>query len=100
MVHWTNGLLRSNFHRVTYAPGAQAELDRFSVAYLARPEHKVIMHPLTQSDMVRENGGSDGNANIKGDFTAEEWEKMKGQTLYVGKNETKGLERGEVRNGA
>lgn len=34
---WTGGLLRSSLHRVVTAPGAQAMVERRSVAYLLRP---------------------------------------------------------------
>ena len=52
MVKLTRGLLRSNIHRVTYAPGAQAEHPRYSLAYLARPEDKTIMRGLGKSSVV------------------------------------------------
>ena len=52
MVKLTRGLLRSNIHRVTYAPGAQAEHPRYSLAYLARPEDKTIMKGLGRSSVI------------------------------------------------
>lgn len=38
MVKFTNGLLRSNIHRVSAPPGDQAEYNRFSLVYFNRPE--------------------------------------------------------------
>ena len=52
MVKLTRGLLRSNIHRVTYAPGAQAEHPRYSLAYLARPEDKTIIKGLGKSSVI------------------------------------------------
>jgi isopenicillin N synthase-like dioxygenase len=48
MVKWTNGLLESATHRVTYAAGKQAELARWSLAYLN--------HSRTRSSMERLEG--------------------------------------------
>ena len=53
MVLLTGGAVRSNLHRVAYAPGEQASLDRYSIAYFARPEDDVILEDLTN---VKENG--------------------------------------------
>jgi isopenicillin N synthase-like dioxygenase len=37
MVEWSAGILRSNMHRVTFAPGEQSTVSRYSLAYLVRP---------------------------------------------------------------
>lgn len=37
MVEWSGGILCSNMRRVTYAPGEQGDVTRYSVAYLVRP---------------------------------------------------------------
>ncbi len=52
MVKFTNGLLRSNIHRVVSPPGAQAERTRFSLVYFARPEDEVLLRRLEGSDVV------------------------------------------------
>ncbi|KAI9812323.1 MAG: hypothetical protein M1827_004772 [Pycnora praestabilis] len=52
MVKFTNGLLRSNIHRVVSPPGAQADSTRYSLAYFARPEDEVILKRLEGSDVV------------------------------------------------
>ncbi|EEH06661.1 oxidoreductase [Histoplasma capsulatum G186AR] len=52
MVKFTNGLLRSNIHRVVSPPGAQAETTRYSLVYFARPEDDVILKRLEGSDCI------------------------------------------------
>jgi isopenicillin N synthase-like dioxygenase len=55
MVKFTNGLLRSNIHRVSAPPGEQADYNRFSLVYFNRPEVRtsgetrlITFHPFTQ----------------------------------------------------
>ncbi|OJD10578.1 hypothetical protein ACJ73_09751 [Blastomyces percursus] len=52
MVKFTNGLLRSNIHRVVSPPGPQAETTRYSLVYFARPEDDVILKRLEGSDCI------------------------------------------------
>lgn len=52
MVKFTNGLLRSNIHRVVAPPGAQAEETRYSLVYFARPEDRVMLRRLDGSDLI------------------------------------------------
>ena len=44
--------MRSCFHRVIYAPGAQAEISCFSLAYLARPSDTTIMKGLNLGNVI------------------------------------------------
>jgi isopenicillin N synthase-like dioxygenase len=46
MVEWSGGVLRSNLHRVYFAPGEQAVHERYSLAYAIRPEGVVSMKRL------------------------------------------------------
>ncbi|KAJ5213682.1 hypothetical protein N7449_000851 [Penicillium cf. viridicatum] len=46
MVKFTNGLFRSNIHRVVAPPGLQAESTRYSLVYFARPEDSVMLRRL------------------------------------------------------
>ncbi len=46
MVKFTNGLLRSAYHRVISPPGAQAALTRYSLVYFARAEDEVLLKRL------------------------------------------------------
>lgn len=52
MVKFTNGLLRSNIHRVVAPPGEQAETTRFSLVYFARPEDDVLLRRLDGTDRI------------------------------------------------
>lgn len=52
MVKFTNGLLRSNIHRVVSPPGEQAKEIRYSLVYFARPEEDVVLKQLDGSDVI------------------------------------------------
>lgn len=52
MVKFTNGLLRSNIHRVVSPPGAQASSTRYSLVYFARPEDEVKLKRLDESACI------------------------------------------------
>lgn len=49
MVKFTNGLLRSNIHRVVAPPGVQGDSTRYSLVYFARPEDNVLLRRLDGS---------------------------------------------------
>ncbi|GLA07250.1 hypothetical protein AnigIFM60653_008205 [Aspergillus niger] len=51
MVKFTNGLFRSNIHRVVAPPGQQAGCTRYSLVYFARPEDEVPLRRL-ESDRI------------------------------------------------
>jgi isopenicillin N synthase-like dioxygenase len=51
MVKFTNGLLRSNIHRVVAPPGKQVTQTRYSLVYFARPGDEVILKRL-ESDII------------------------------------------------
>lgn len=52
MVKFTNGLLRSNIHRVMPPPGEQADHTRYSLVYFNRPENDVLLKRLEGSAMI------------------------------------------------
>lgn len=52
MVKFTNGLLRSNIHRVAAPPGVQGDWTRYSLVYFARPEDNVMLRRLDGSDVI------------------------------------------------
>lgn len=52
MVKFTNGLLRSNIHRVVSPPGQQADATRYSLVYFSRPEDNVPLKRLSGSDRI------------------------------------------------
>lgn len=74
MVQWTGGLLRSNVHRVSYAPGEQRFSDRYSLAILVRPERDASMRKLV-------GPGEDGEDS---NLTAWKWEVKKSMSLMRG----------------
>ena len=80
LVEWTGDILRSNEHRVVAAPGQQAEYVRFSVAYLVRPQRKVLMNRLIGGYIP--SAAEDGKEELS--LTAEEWEKKKAMALKAG----------------
>ncbi|KAK7701640.1 hypothetical protein SLS64_010088 [Diaporthe eres] len=75
MVQWTGGLLRSNVHRIKYAPGAQRFHDRYSLALLVRPERNASMRRLI---------GGEGEEDEGSQYTAWEWEVKKTMSYVRG----------------
>lgn len=56
MVKFTNGLLRSNIHRVVAPPGEQGDFTRFSLVYFCRPADEVLLRRLEGSDRIPQLG--------------------------------------------
>lgn len=52
LVKFTNGLLRSNIHRVVSPPGEQATHTRYSLVYFNRPEDDVLLRRLDNSSRI------------------------------------------------
>jgi len=77
MVKFTNGLLRSNIHRVVSPPGEQAKETRYSLVYFSRPEDEVILKRLEGSDLIPElkEGEKEEEVNSK------EWIKLQAMRL-------------------
>lgn len=77
MVKFTNGLLRSNIHRVVSPPGEQAKETRYSLVYFARPEDEVVLKRLDGSDIIPqlEEGQGEEVMNSK------EWIKLQAMRL-------------------
>jgi isopenicillin N synthase-like dioxygenase len=77
MVKFTNGLLRSNIHRVVSPPGEQAKETRYSLVYFARPEDEVVLKRLEGSDIIPElkDGGQHDQMSSK------EWIKLQAMSL-------------------
>lgn len=82
MVEWTAGILRSNLHRVTYAPGEQADIPRYSVAYLVRPEPSVSMKRLGGGEVIP--ALREGEEDVEMD--AREWERQKATAIQSGRD--------------
>ncbi|KAH7390407.1 hypothetical protein BKA64DRAFT_679158 [Cadophora sp. MPI-SDFR-AT-0126] len=75
MVKFTNGLLRSNIHRVVSPPGEQAKETRYSLVYFARPEEDIILRRLEGSDVIPELEGEEEAMSSK------EWIKLQAMRL-------------------
>jgi isopenicillin N synthase-like dioxygenase len=91
MVEWTGGVLRSNMHRVNYAPGDQRYIDRYAIAMLVRPYKEAPMSrlkggriPTLEDDQCEGIEIVNDNANNVGNLTAYEWELTKAMSLKEG----------------
>ena len=80
MVQWTGGVLRSNIHRVSTAPGQQASCSRYSHAYLLRPGFDSSMRRLVGGGVIPEIADGDQEEN---DCTRE-WEEKRRALIAVG----------------
>ena len=82
MVEWTGRILRSNMHRVTFAPGDQTLYTRISVAYLVRGKVSATMKRLVGGIIpsAKQDGEDDFNVSVK------EWEKRKQAAIKEGKD--------------
>jgi isopenicillin N synthase-like dioxygenase len=83
MVEWSAGILRSNMHRVTFAPGEQGKVTRYSLAYLVRPDGNAPMKRLSGGDSLipaLEDGEEDNLMN------AREWEAHKAVAIRAGRD--------------
>ncbi|EEA22349.1 hypothetical protein PMAA_061270 [Talaromyces marneffei ATCC 18224] len=90
-VEWTGGVLRSNMHRINYAPGDQRYTDRYSVAMAVRPFMEASMGrlqggriPTAEDDRCEGIEIAIDNANTIGSLTAQEWELKKAMSLRDG----------------
>ena len=79
MVEFSGGIVRSNLHRVWYAPGEQALVDRYSIAYFTRPEDDVLMKRLSGAG---EEGAETEGTGQK--LTAKKWSAMKSEMYRKG----------------
>ena len=89
MVEWTGGVLRSNVHRVNFAPGKQAKSPQYSVGVLVRPAREVKMGRLvggripTLNEDQRDGVTNEGEAEMA-ELSAIEWEARKALALKAG----------------
>jgi isopenicillin N synthase-like dioxygenase len=79
MVQWTDGLLRSNIHRINHGPGLHQSIDRYSVAILARAEHDASMRHILKSNKRDGSEQTDDEG-----LSAWEWEVKKAMALTRG----------------
>lgn len=90
MVEWTGGVLRSNLHRVNFAPGEQRLVERYALALLVRARQDAKMERIAEGLIPRleddlRDGISAGGVGITG-LTAAEWERKKAASLNAGKD--------------
>lgn len=86
MVEWSAGIFRSNMHRVTFAPGEQGKVPRYSLAYLVRPDGDAPMKRLGgEGSLIPESGeGEEDNT-----MSAKEWEVHRSLAIRAGKDNTR-----------
>lgn len=73
LVHFSAGILQSALHRVISAPGDQSESTKYSVVYFCRPEDRVILQPLKQSELVSQRIETGRWHENEEGITAREW---------------------------
>ncbi|XHG04830.1 hypothetical protein AWENTII_008081 [Aspergillus wentii] len=69
LVKFTNGLFRSNIHRVVSPPGTQADSTRYSLVYFSRPEDEVPLRRLDGTDRIP----SLGEGVIEEEINSKDW---------------------------
>ena len=84
MVEWSGGILRSNLHRVFFAPGEQATHERYSLAYAIRPEGVISMNRLAIEGSVIRTAVEDGEEDLNCD--ANEWLARKSRGIREGRD--------------
>lgn len=86
LVKFSNGMLRSNVHRVVAPPGSQGAETRWSLVYFCRPADQVVLRSLV-------GGEGDGEEE---EVTAKEWvlRRALGRRRVGGWEESLGTERG------
>jgi isopenicillin N synthase-like dioxygenase len=71
--YWTNGLLRSTVHRVTFPKGAKrGGEDRYSIAFFCHPVDNTILEPVPSIMTKARVVGGHGNADKWENMTAAE----------------------------
>ena len=73
IVQLTHGVLRSNIHRVTYAPGEEATHTKYTLGFFAKPQTTMLMNPLEGGDIIPPLKSDEEPLNI----TAYDWSMKK-----------------------
>jgi len=79
LVQWSGGILHSNKHRIVNAPVAQAKSERYSFAYVLKPNNEAPMRRLVGVDV---EPWEDQDAG----YTYANWHKIKEAASRKGKN--------------
>jgi isopenicillin N synthase-like dioxygenase len=81
MVTFTNGLLRSNPHRVVAPCGSEVGQARYSLVYFMRPENAAMIKRLEGSDVIPKLDVDE----VERDLTGEEWVTERFKAILAGK---------------
>lgn len=84
MVEWSGGILRSNLHRVFFAPGKQATQERYSLAYAIRPEGVISMNRLAVEGSAIRTAEEDGEEDLN--CNANQWLARKSKGIREGRD--------------
>ena len=85
LTQWTGGVLRSNLHRVAYAPGQQSTCERYSFGYFLKPTATTSMRRLEVGDVIpKDVTGEDQQFN---DLAYHDWHKRKTKALLQGRSD-------------
>lgn len=79
LVQWSGGILHSNMHRVVNAPGQQAQCERYSFAYVLKPNNEAPMRRLVTPEADAWEEQDDG-------YTYANWHKVKEAASRKGRN--------------
>ena len=82
MARGSGGVVRSNMHRVVTAPRRQKGVERFSVAYLARPALETSMRRLVGGNVIP--AVKDGEEEEES--SAKHWERARAAQIIKGEN--------------
>jgi isopenicillin N synthase-like dioxygenase len=80
LVKFTNGLLKSNIHRVVAPPGEQAKETRYSLVYFMRPGDEVPLKRLDGSNVIPKLKAGE----MEEDINSKDWIKDKAFARRVG----------------
>ena len=83
MVQWTGGILRSAFHRVLYAPGAQANEERYSFGYFLKPADHASMQRIEEGGVIPRHTADDPEIQLP---HYDLWHQTKTKKILKGSN--------------
>ena len=88
LVQWTGDILRSAFHRVLYAPGAQAPYERYSFGYFLKPADEAPMRRISSGGVIPKLSEEDEIEEQKMECY-DHWHRNKTEGIMKGKNNVK-----------
>lgn len=88
LVQWTGGVLRSAFHRVLYAPGAQAPCERYSFGYFLKPADEAPMRRIRNGGVIPKLSKKEEVEERKMECY-DHWHRNKTKGIMQGKNNAK-----------